>query len=51
MTAYGRLDSVVLNAGIERDGTDGNLAVKDWEEPIRTNLTGPLSLLGRVTPV
>ncbi|WP_435847994.1 SDR family NAD(P)-dependent oxidoreductase, partial [Streptomyces decoyicus] len=45
VTAYGRLDGVVLNAGIGQGGAVGDTTVEDWEELIRTNLTGPFLLL------
>ncbi|MGP8298337.1 SDR family NAD(P)-dependent oxidoreductase [Streptomyces inhibens] len=50
VTAYGRLDGVVLNAGIGRGGAVGDTAVEDWEELIRTNLTGPFLLLRAALP-
>ncbi|MER5780903.1 SDR family oxidoreductase [Streptomyces mobaraensis] len=50
VTAYGRLDGVVLNAGIGRSGAVGDIAVEDWEESIRTNLTGPFLLLRAALP-
>lgn len=37
---YGRLDVVVANAGISRDGKVERLAVSDWEAMVSTNLTG-----------
>ncbi|MFF9788535.1 SDR family NAD(P)-dependent oxidoreductase [Streptomyces nigrescens] len=50
VTAYGRLDGLVLNAGIGRGGAVGDTAVEDWEELIRTNLTGPFLLLRAALP-
>ncbi|WP_274918747.1 SDR family NAD(P)-dependent oxidoreductase [Streptomyces sp. WZ-12] len=50
VAAYGRLDGVVLNAGIGRAGAVGDLAVEDWEELIRTNVTGPFLLLRAALP-
>ncbi|MEE1739768.1 SDR family oxidoreductase [Streptomyces sp. BE147] len=48
--AYGRLDGVVLNAGIGRGGAVGDTEVEDWEELMRTNLTGPFLLLRAALP-
>lgn len=44
LTSFGRLDGLVLNAGIGRGGTVGDLALEDWEDVMRTNVTGPLLL-------
>lgn len=38
---YGRLDGLVLNAGIGRSGAVGDLFDETWNEVLRTNLTGP----------
>ncbi|MDT3399299.1 SDR family oxidoreductase [Streptomyces sp. B1866] len=48
--AYGRLDGVVLNAGIARGGPVGELRDEDWEAVLRTNLTGPFLLLRAALP-
>ncbi|MEU1464027.1 SDR family oxidoreductase [Streptomyces sp. NPDC005727] len=48
--AYGRLDGLVLNAGIGRGGAVGDLSLADWDEVMRTNLTGPLLLLRAAIP-
>ncbi|MFF9094136.1 SDR family NAD(P)-dependent oxidoreductase [Streptomyces sp. NPDC014776] len=50
VTAYGRLDGVVLNAGIGRGGSVGDLTLQDWDEVMRTNVTGPLLLLRAALP-
>lgn len=50
VTAYGRLDGVVLNAAIGRGGAVGDTEVEDWEELMRTNLTGPFLLLRAALP-
>ncbi|MFF9817711.1 SDR family NAD(P)-dependent oxidoreductase [Streptomyces sp. NPDC014006] len=50
VTAYGRLDGVVLNAGIGRGGAVGDLTLRDWDEVMRTNVTGPLLLLRAALP-
>jgi 3-oxoacyl-[acyl-carrier protein] reductase len=38
--AFGRLDVLVNNAGVSRDGTIGRLSVADWNATVATNLTG-----------
>ncbi|GHE64623.1 3-oxoacyl-ACP reductase [Streptomyces longispororuber] len=48
--AYGRLDGLVLNAGIGRGGAVGDTTLEDWEALIRTNLTGPFVLLRAALP-
>lgn len=50
LDAYGRLDGVVLNAGIGRGGAVGDLSLHDWDEVMRTNVTGPLLLLRAAIP-
>ncbi|MEN8654157.1 SDR family oxidoreductase [Streptomyces sp. 21So2-11] len=50
VSAYGRLDGLVLNAGIGRSGAVGALSVEDWESVMRTNLTGPFLLLRAALP-
>ncbi|MEW2613514.1 SDR family oxidoreductase [Streptomyces sp. NPDC047880] len=50
LTAYGRLDGLVLNAGIGRGGAVGDLSLEDWDEVMRTNVTGPLLLLRAAIP-
>ena len=45
LAAHGRLDGLVLNAGIGRGGAVGDLSLEDWDDVMRTNLTGPLLLL------
>ncbi|MGW7792870.1 SDR family oxidoreductase, partial [Streptomyces tricolor] len=50
LTAYGRLDGLVLNAGIGRGGAVGDMSLRDWDEVMRTNLTGPLLLLRAAIP-
>lgn len=37
--AFGRLDGLVLNAGIVRAAPLADLALRDWEAVVRTNLT------------
>ncbi|MDT0464454.1 SDR family NAD(P)-dependent oxidoreductase [Streptomyces gibsoniae] len=50
LDAHGRIDGVVLNAGIGRGGTVGDLSLADWDEVMRTNVTGPLLLLRAAIP-
>ncbi|MEU1626805.1 SDR family oxidoreductase [Streptomyces sp. NPDC020096] len=50
MSAYGRLDGLVLNAGVARSGAVGELSVEDWETVMRTNVTGPFLLLRAALP-
>ncbi|MFG2634759.1 SDR family NAD(P)-dependent oxidoreductase [Streptomyces sp. NPDC048362] len=50
LDAYGRLDGLVLNAGIGRGGAVGDLSLADWDEVMRTNVTGPLLLLRAAMP-
>ncbi|MER7110101.1 SDR family NAD(P)-dependent oxidoreductase [Streptomyces sp. NPDC000229] len=50
VAAYGRLDGLVLNAGIGRGGGVGELSVEDWETVMRTNVTGPFLLLRAALP-
>ncbi|MGW7369375.1 SDR family NAD(P)-dependent oxidoreductase [Streptomyces sp. NPDC054841] len=50
LSAYGRLDGLVLNAGIARAGAVGDLSDEDWEDVMRTNVTGPFLLLRAALP-
>ncbi len=50
VAAYGRLDGLVLNAGIGRGGGVGELSTDDWDAVMRTNVTGPFLLLRAVLP-
>ncbi|MGP4001058.1 SDR family NAD(P)-dependent oxidoreductase [Streptomyces sp. 8N706] len=50
VAAYGRLDGLVLNAGIGRSGAVGELSVEDWEAVMRTNLHGPFLLQRAALP-
>ncbi|GHE00863.1 SDR family NAD(P)-dependent oxidoreductase [Streptomyces alanosinicus] len=50
LEAYGRIDGVVLNAGIGRGGAVGDMSLRDWDEVMRINLTGPLLLLRAAIP-
>ncbi|MER6138636.1 SDR family oxidoreductase [Streptomyces sparsogenes] len=50
LAAYGRVDGLVLNAGIGRGGTVADLSLAEWDEVMRTNVTGPLLLLRAAIP-
>ncbi|WP_432753835.1 SDR family NAD(P)-dependent oxidoreductase [Streptomyces sp. JL2001] len=50
VAAYGRLDGLVLNAGIGRGGSVGDVTVEDWDAVMRTNLTGPFHLVRAALP-
>ena len=39
-TAFGRLDILVANAGIQRDAAIANMTLEEWQAVIGTNLTG-----------
>lgn len=48
---FGRLDSVVVNAGIWRGGPIGQLPSEEWWRVVNTNLGGAYRLAKAVTPV
>ncbi|MGW5738537.1 MULTISPECIES: SDR family NAD(P)-dependent oxidoreductase [Streptomyces] len=48
--AYGRIDGLVLNAGVGRGGAVGDLSDEDWETVLSTNLTGPFLLMRAALP-
>ncbi|MFI6445963.1 SDR family NAD(P)-dependent oxidoreductase [Kitasatospora sp. NPDC050543] len=50
VSRFGRLDGLVLNAGIGRGGAVGDLSLEDWESVMRTNLTGPFLLQRAALP-
>ncbi|MFI6767437.1 SDR family NAD(P)-dependent oxidoreductase [Streptomyces sp. NPDC050355] len=50
VSAYGRLDGLVLNAGIARSGSVGDLSIEDWEAVMTTNVTGPFLLQRAALP-
>ncbi|HSX97785.1 MAG TPA: SDR family oxidoreductase [Streptomyces sp.] len=47
---FGRLDGLVVNAGVGRSGSVGELSDEDWETVLRTNLTGPFLLMRAALP-
>jgi NAD(P)-dependent dehydrogenase (short-subunit alcohol dehydrogenase family) len=47
---FGRLDGLVLNAGIQRMGTVESLSVKDWNDIFAVNVTGPFLLTRAALP-
>jgi len=44
LAAYGRLDGLVLNAGITSSAAVGDLTLDDWHSVMSVNLTGPFLL-------
>ncbi|MEU0395300.1 SDR family oxidoreductase [Streptomyces sp. NPDC006208] len=50
VAAHGRLDGLVLNAGIGRGGAVGDVTLEDWDAVMRANLTGPFHLLRAALP-
>lgn len=50
MNRLGRLDAVVLNAGITRPGPVAELSEQDWAATLNTNLTAPFNLLHHALP-
>ncbi|MGV9866873.1 SDR family NAD(P)-dependent oxidoreductase [Rhodococcus koreensis] len=49
-TRFGRLDGLVLNAGVVRPGPVGELSDSDWAAMVETNLTAPYRLLHTALP-
>ncbi|WIX34403.1 SDR family oxidoreductase [Salinicola sp. JS01] len=47
---FGRLDGVVLNAGVVRPGSVGELSDDDWQAMVDINLSGPFKLLRAALP-
>lgn len=47
---FGRLDGLVLNAGIVHPGSAGELDDRDWDEMVATNLTAPFRLAREAIP-
>ena len=50
-STYGRLDGLVLSAGVIRPGRVAELAVEAWRATIETNLTGPFLLTRAALPL
>ncbi|MFE0765044.1 SDR family NAD(P)-dependent oxidoreductase [Streptomyces smyrnaeus] len=50
MARFGRLDGLVVNAGVGRSGGVGDLSDEDWDLVLRTNLTGPFLLMRAALP-
>jgi len=48
---YGRLDGLVLNAGVMLPGRVGELSVEDWHTTLAINVTGPFILVRVALPV
>ena len=47
---WGRIDTVVNNAGMHRGGKVGRLALEDWQAVINTNLTGAFNVISAARP-
>jgi meso-butanediol dehydrogenase/(S,S)-butanediol dehydrogenase/diacetyl reductase len=47
---FGHLDGLVLNAGVVRPGTTGELSDEDWRAQLDTNLTAPFALTRAALP-
>jgi NAD(P)-dependent dehydrogenase (short-subunit alcohol dehydrogenase family) len=50
VSRFGRLDGLVLNAGIVRAGAVGELSEEDWAAMVATNLTAPFLLARAALP-
>lgn len=47
---FGSLDGLVLNAGVVRAGSAGELTDQAWDDMVSTNLTGPFRLARKALP-
>ncbi|WP_079023276.1 SDR family NAD(P)-dependent oxidoreductase [Streptomyces odonnellii] len=47
---FGRLDGLVVNAGVGRGGGVAEVSDEDWDLVLRTNLTGPFLLMRAALP-
>ena len=47
---FGRLDGLVLNAGVVRPGSVGELSDEDWDAMVATNLSGPFRIRREALP-
>lgn len=50
VATFGRLDGLVLNAGIVHAGPVGDLDDAEWDDMVRINLTGPFRLTREALP-
>jgi NAD(P)-dependent dehydrogenase (short-subunit alcohol dehydrogenase family) len=50
VSAFGRVDAVVLNAGVHQPGTVAELSVEDWRATIDVNLTGAFLIARAALP-
>jgi meso-butanediol dehydrogenase/(S,S)-butanediol dehydrogenase/diacetyl reductase len=50
VSAFGRIDGLVLNHGIIRLGRVDELSEADWDDTLRVNLTGPFLLVRAALP-
>lgn len=50
LDAFGRIDGLVLNAGIIIPGSVGDLSPTDWDTTFATNVTGPYLLVREALP-
>ena len=48
--AWGRVEVVVVNAGINRDGLVMRMSDDQWDDVVRTNLTGAFHTIRRAVP-
>jgi len=50
MEKFGRIDILINNSGIHRDGMVWKLPMEGWEEALRVNLTAPFTCIKEVLP-
>ncbi|MEE4418583.1 SDR family NAD(P)-dependent oxidoreductase [Streptomyces bugieae] len=50
VSAYGRIDGLVVNAGVGRSGSVGDISLEDWHTVMSTNLTGAFLLQRAALP-
>lgn len=51
MNRFGRLDVIINNAGITRDGLLINYSEKDWDDVLRVNLKGCYNVIKYLSPI